>query len=39
MKNGTDSEQDIAWCAAFINWIMIKYGYKGIKGYDAVRAL
>jgi uncharacterized protein (TIGR02594 family) len=39
MKDGTDNEKDVAWCAAFINWIMIKYGYKGINGYDAVRAL
>jgi uncharacterized protein (TIGR02594 family) len=42
MKNNTTNEQDVAWCAAFINWIMKKHGYTGIttdKGYDAVRAL
>lgn len=42
MKDGTKNETDIAWCAAFINWIMKHYGYEGVttdKGYDAVRAL
>lgn len=39
MKDGITNERDVAWCAAFINWIMTKYGYKGITGYDAVRAL
>lgn len=42
MKNNTKNEEDIAWCAAFINWIMKHYGYKGVltdNGYDAVRAL
>ncbi|WP_330747282.1 TIGR02594 family protein [Chryseobacterium sp. CP-77] len=42
MKNGTKDETDIAWCAAFVNWIMKHYGYEGVttdKGYDAVRAL
>ncbi|SNS04313.1 TIGR02594 family protein [Flavobacterium sp. ov086] len=39
MKDGTTDEKDVAWCAAFINWIMTNYGYKGIEGYDAVRAL
>ncbi|WP_291887259.1 TIGR02594 family protein [Chryseobacterium sp.] len=42
MKNGTKNEQDIAWCAAFVNWVMKHYGYEGVttdKGYDAVRAL
>ncbi|MGE8514024.1 MAG: TIGR02594 family protein, partial [Chryseobacterium culicis] len=42
MKNGTENETTIAWCAAFVNWIMKHYGYEGVttdKGYDAVRAL
>jgi uncharacterized protein (TIGR02594 family) len=42
MKNNTTNEKDISWCAAFINWVMKHYGYKGIltdNGYDAVRAL
>lgn len=42
MKAGTKDETDIAWCAAFINWVMKHYGYEGVttdKGYDAVRAL
>jgi len=42
MKDGTKNETDIAWCAAFINWVMKHYGYEGVttdKGYDAVRAL
>ncbi|WP_313377301.1 TIGR02594 family protein, partial [Chishuiella sp.] len=36
------NDQTISWCAAFINWVFVKYGYKGILtdgGYDAVRAL
>lgn len=42
MKNGTENETTIAWCAAFVNWVMKHYGYEGVttdKGYDAVRAL
>jgi uncharacterized protein (TIGR02594 family) len=42
MRENTTNEKDVAWCAAFINWIMKHYGYKGITtdgGYDAVRAL
>lgn len=42
MKNNTTNEKKIAWCAAFVNWIMRHYGYNGIQtdnGYDAVRAL
>lgn len=42
MKNNTNSEKNVAWCAAFVNWIMKKNGYNGVttdKGYDAVRAL
>ncbi len=42
MKDNTKNEKDIAWCAAFVNWIMRHYGYEGVKtdqGYDAVRAL
>lgn len=42
MKRGATNESDISWCAAFVNWVMRNYGYKGIttdKGYDALRAL
>jgi uncharacterized protein (TIGR02594 family) len=39
MKNGTTNESDISWCATFVNWVMTKYGYKGVEGYNAVRAL
>ena len=42
MRENTTNEKDVAWCAAFINWIMKHYCYKGIttdRGYDAVRAL
>lgn len=39
MKNGKKNESNISWCATFVNWVMTKYGYKGVKGYNAVRAL
>jgi uncharacterized protein (TIGR02594 family) len=36
------NERTVSWCAAFVNWVMTEYGYKGIQtsyGYDAVRAV
>ena len=36
------NEKTISWCASFVNWVMVKYGYKSITtdgGYDATRAL
>ncbi|WP_443938173.1 TIGR02594 family protein [Pedobacter sp. MW01-1-1] len=42
MRANTTNEEDVAWCAAFVNWIMKHYGYQGLETkdeYDVVRAL